>query len=194
MPANPNLFLGSRAASVYSHCIPGLFPAPGEASTSMTELKIFRRCFGYSAIIFACVFATTLPVLLRAPLPFPASRFHAEPVSIFLIATWQLLLVSPVVVAVINAIAWWTITKNRPSARRCAIAACTSLLIMSLPFFATDYVIVPGSVGFFAVLAFALVLSSVGITGIAVFVKYDAVSARNHLVAIQHHSIAPARS
>ena len=145
----------------------------------MPELKILRRCFGYSAIIFALIFATMLPVLLRAPLPHATPRFHAEPLGILLIAMRQWMLVMPPFVAVVNALAWWALTKNRSDARRWAIGACISFLVMSAPFFVADLVILPGTIAFIGVLVFALALSSLGMTGIAVFSRYDAIGTRN---------------
>ena len=146
----------------------------------MPELKILRNCFASATIVFAFVFATTVPVLLRSALPHATPSFHAEPVGILLIAMRELIVLMPPVIAIVNGLAWWTLATKRPSARYWAIGASASLLGMSLPFFIADLVILPGTVGFFGVLVLGLALSSIGITGLAVFGKLDALAASSH--------------
>ncbi len=143
----------------------------------MPELKILRRCFGYATILFAFTFATTLPVLLRIPLPHGTPRFHAGPAAILLVGMRELLLLMPPFVALVNAIAWYTLTARRPSAARWAVGACSSFLALSIPFFVASTEILPGTVAFAGVLLFALALSSIGITGIAYFARFNSLEA-----------------
>jgi hypothetical protein len=160
----------------------------------MPELKILRRCFAGASIVFAFVFATMLPALLRAPLPHATPRFHAEPVGILLIAMREMILVMPPFVAIVNGIAWWTLRNNLAATRRWAIGACSSFLVMSVPFFVADLVIQPGTVGFIGVLLFALALSSIGITGIAVFSNYGALAAQDLPAGRWNSPVAAIRS
>jgi len=136
-----------------------------------------------------------IPALLQAPTPHATPRFHAEPMGILLIVMRELMLVLPPIVAIVNGRAWWALTKQLSCARQWAIVACLSFLAMSLPFYVADLVILPGTLAFIGVSVFALVLSSLGFTGIAVFVKYDALGTRNlPLVESWNTSVAAMRS
>jgi uncharacterized membrane protein YozB (DUF420 family) len=144
----------------------------------MAELKILRRCFAYAAFVFALMFIATIPVLVRAPFPHTTSRFHAETLGILLIVMREMILLMPPLVAVVNGMAWWAAKNGRSSARHWAMAASTSFLILSLPFFVADVVMLQnslfGAAGLIGVFVFAMVLSSVGLTGLAVFSRYGA--------------------
>ena len=140
--------------------------------------KLLRNLFGYAAVISAGVFATMVPVLLRAPFPHATARFHAEPYGLLLIFMRELMMLAPPFVAVINAMAWLTLRKGSPSARPWAIAASISFLVLSVPFLVADVVILQyrltGLVGFSGVLFLFLALSSLGIAGVAAFAERDA--------------------
>lgn len=145
----------------------------------MPELhKFLRSCFGYAAIASSAVAITLVPVFLRAPFPHATSRFHAEPIQLLLIAMREMILLMPAVLAVASAMAWWTLRKGDPSARRWAIAASISSLVMSAPFLVADVAIVQysltGAVGFIGVLVFFVILLSLGVEGLATFSKRNA--------------------
>ncbi len=140
--------------------------------------KFLRSCFGYAAIASSAVAITLVPVFLRAPFPHATSRFHAEPIQLLLIAMREMILLMPAVLAVASAMAWWTLRKGGPSARRWAIAASISSLVMSAPFLVADVAIVQysltGAVGFIGVLVFFVILLSLGVEGLATFSKRNA--------------------
>jgi hypothetical protein len=140
--------------------------------------KLLRNLFGYAAIISAGVFATMVPVLLRAPFPHATARFHAEPYGLLLIAMRELIFVLPPVVAIVNGMAWLALRKDLQSARPWAIAASISFLVMSAPFFVADLVILQyhmaGIVEVGGVLLLFLALNSLGIVGVMAFGKRDA--------------------
>ena len=109
--------------------------------------KLLRSSFGYASIVSFAVFIALSPALLRAPLPHLTSRFHAEPVSLLLIAMRELILVMPAVMAITTGLAWWALRKGLPSARSRALAASLSCLVMSTPFLVADIAIVRYSLG-----------------------------------------------
>lgn len=140
--------------------------------------KLFCNCFGYVAIISSAVFITLLPVLLRSPLPHATPRFQADFLGLLLIFMREMILVAPPVVAVVNGMAWWSLRNGAPSARRWALAASLSSVVLSAPFLVADAVIVQysltGAVGFTGVLVLFLILFSLGFAGLAAFGKRDA--------------------
>ena len=137
--------------------------------------KLLRSGFGYAAIISSALFITLLPALLQSPLPHTTSRFHAEPFQLFLIAMRQLILLMPAVLAFAGGMAWWTLRIGSASARRWAIAASISSLVLSAPFFVADVAIVQysvaGVVGFTGVLVLSIAHLSLGIAGLVAFGK-----------------------
>jgi cytochrome bd-type quinol oxidase subunit 2 len=140
--------------------------------------KLLRSSFGYASIVSSAVFIALSPALLRAPLPHATSRFHAEPVSLLLIAMRELILVMPAVMAVMTGMAWWALRKGLPSARSRALAASISCLVMSTPFLVADVAIVSyslaGAVEFTGVLVLFVTLLSIGIAGLVAFRKRSA--------------------
>ena len=74
---------------------------------------------------------------------FPARHFSLsrEPIQLLLIAMREMILLMPAVLAVASAMAWWTLRRGGPSARRWAIAASISSLVMSAPFLVADVAI-----------------------------------------------------
>ncbi|WP_348264243.1 hypothetical protein P8935_06845 [Telmatobacter sp. DSM 110680] len=142
--------------------------------------KLLRNMFGYAAIISAGVFATMVPVLLRSPFPHATARFNADPYGLLLIFMRELIMLAPPFVTIVNAVAWLTLRKGSRSARPWAIAASISFLVLSAPFLVAGVVILQyhltGFVGFAGVLILFLILSAVGIAGVAAFAKRDAMS------------------
>lgn len=137
--------------------------------------RILRKCFAWSALIFFAVFAEMTPILLRSPLPHPIARFHAEPFDILLMVMRELILVMPAVAALTCAIAWRSLRDNAPAARHWSIVASTSLIVLSTPFFVADLTILRFYAGHtfdtIGVLALAVALFLIGITGLATFLK-----------------------
>ena len=140
--------------------------------------RFLRSCFGYAAIASSAVAITLMPAFLRAPFPHATSRFHAEPMQLLLIAMREMILLMPAVLALATGMAWWTLRKGAPSARRWAIAASISCLVMSAPFFVADVAIeqysLTGPVGFTGVLVLFVTLLTLGIEGLATFGKREA--------------------
>jgi hypothetical protein len=154
----------------------------------MSKLHTFlRSCFGYAAIASSAVALTLVPVFLSAPFPHATSRFHGEPVQLMLIAMREMILLMPAVVAIATGMAWWTLRKNRHSARRWAIAASASCLVMSAPFFVAGVAIaqysLTGAVGFIGVLVLFVLLFSLGVEGLATFAKRNAASVAPRVAA-----------
>lgn len=146
----------------------------------MTELKILRKCFAYSALVFAFVSLAMLPVLVNAPFPRATTRFHADPVGILLLVMRELILMLPPVLTLVNGMAWWAVRNSRPSARRWAMAASYFLLAFSLPFFVAVIVILQyalvGTIGTVGVFLSFLIYSGLGITGLAFFSRCEALA------------------
>ena len=142
--------------------------------------KLLRSSFGYASIVSSAVFIALSPALLQAPLPHTTPRFHADAVSLLLIAMRELILVMPAVMAVMTGLAWWALRKGLPSARSRALAASISCLVTSTPFLVADIAIVSysltGPVGFTGVLVLFVTLLSLGIAGLVAFSKRNAVT------------------
>jgi hypothetical protein len=137
--------------------------------------KLLRTSFGYASIVSSAVFIALTPFLLRAPLPHATARFHAEPVSLLLVAMREIILVMPAIMAVSTGLAWWALRKGLPSARTRALAASVSCLVMSTPFLVADVALVnyslAGPVEFTGVLVLFVTLVSLGVGGLVAFRK-----------------------
>ncbi len=135
--------------------------------------KLLRSSFGYASIVSFAVFIALSPFLLRAPLPHLTSRFHAEPLSLLLIAMRELMLVMPAILAITTGLAWWSLRKGLRSARSRALAASISCLVMSTPFLVADIAIVryslAGPVEIAGVLVLFVTLLSLGVAGLVCF-------------------------
>ena len=146
----------------------------------MTELKIVRKCFAYTAFVFALVFIATLPVLIQAPFPHATSRFHADPAGILLIVMRELILFIPPVLAIVNGLAWWAVRNGRRSARRLAMTSSTLFLVFSVPFFVADIVILQysltGTAGIVGVFVSSMIFSGIGMIGLAYFSRCEALT------------------
>ena len=144
----------------------------------MLKEQILRKAFAWSAIIFAGIFLEMSPILMRSPLPYPMASFHAQPFDIVLMLARELILIMPAVAAFACGMAWWTLRKNAPDARHWSILASVSMITLSTPFFVADFTLlryVSGrSYDFAGVLAVAVALCLIGITGVATFTR------RNH--------------
>jgi hypothetical protein len=137
----------------------------------MLEVNVLRRCFGYTAVIFAFVFVAILP-LCRISVRVP----HFDVAGPLLIASIILMTVLPAVLTVVNGTAWWMIRKGNPNARRWSIAASICLLLMSVPFFLTGGLMLhfgAARILLYQDLAGGFVLSALGIVGLTVFAQYD---------------------
>jgi hypothetical protein len=151
----------------------------------MLKLRRFLcACFGNFALVFIIVSITTVPRLFhyyhaRGILsPTPGAIYHNKPVSIFLIVLLITILVSPLLVAFLNGMAWWTVRKSETSARGWAIAASLSLILSSIPifgpgFFAWKYTPIEFLIGLFVIGA---ALMAIGIVGLVAFARRDAVA------------------
>jgi len=148
-----------------------------------TLRKLLASAFGTVALIATFIsVGTTFPLLLH---PF---HFH----SVFLrseltpwLRVWRLvltglvmlLLLSPPVLTGLYGMAWWTVRRAKPSARKWAIAASTAILVHSLPllvvlvYIARYYPIVHGGWWDLAILP-ALTLT-LGILGLVAFLPRD---------------------
>jgi hypothetical protein len=140
--------------------------------------KFLRRCFGYAAVASSGMAITLVPVFLRAPFPHTTSQFHTDPFQLLLIAMREIILLMPAVVAVVTAMAWWTLRKGSPLARRWAIAASISSLVLSAPFLDASIAIVQyslaGPLQFAGVLVLFVFLLSLGVAGLVAFRKRKA--------------------
>lgn len=145
----------------------------------MTEFKVMRLCFMYAAFIFGMLAIPTVPVLIQSPFPHATPYFHLDPLGMLLITMRQLILMLPPALSIVSGLAWWTLRKNRSSARRWAMAASSLFLVYSLPFFVADIVILEFSLaGAFAIIGVfvsALFFSAFGVTGLAFFSRYEVV-------------------
>src|SRR6476659_7236090 len=106
MTGPDGLIAGPYQALGYIHVHPWLSCTRRSEFPMPLMLKLLRNLFGYAAIIFAGVFATMVPVLLRAPFPHTTARFHAEPYGLLLIFMRELIMFTPPFVAIVNAMAW----------------------------------------------------------------------------------------
>lgn len=154
----------------------------------MTEIRILRRCFAYTAFVFALVFLATLPALIEAPFPHATSRFHADPIGLVLILMREMILFMPPALALVNGVAWWTVKHGRSSARRWAMASSSLFLLFSVPFFVADIVILQYAIattaGALGVFLSSLVFSGLGVTGLAYFTRCEALAPTQ--IAVHH--------
>jgi hypothetical protein len=157
--------------------------------------KILHKSFLWSAIVFAAIFLEMTPILMRSPLPHPIARFHAEPFDILLMAAREILLIMPAIAAFACAMAWWTRRNKASDARHWSILASTSMIVLSTPFFVTDFTLLhhftDRTFDFVGVLAFAVVLFLIGITGVATFSRRDPSPARVPARAPAMDALAP---
>lgn len=139
----------------------------------MTETRILRKLFAYTAFLFAMVFVFMLPIAIRAPFPHATSRTHFDLLGMILILMRETILFMPPVLAVVNGLAWWSVRNSHSSAHRWAMISSALFLVFSLPFFVADIVIVEYSMtGTFAIVGIllsSLVFSGIGISGLAFF-------------------------
>jgi hypothetical protein len=145
----------------------------------MLEVKILRRCFGYTAIMFGFVFVALLP-LCRMTVRMPPHLDFAGPV---LLATIVLMTVLPAVLTVVNGTAWWMIRKNNPSARSWAIAASICLLLMSVPFYLTGSLMLhynAARILLYQDLIAGIVLTSLGTVSLIAFAGYNGLDREVH--------------
>ena len=146
----------------------------------MAELKFLRRSFAYAAFVFALVSFAVIPALLHAPFPRATANFHADILGVTLIAMRQLILMLPPVLAVVSAMAWWTLRTNRASARLWALTGSSLFLIYSLPFFVAAISMIEyslaGAFPIIGVFVSSLFFSALGVTGLACFSRREALT------------------
>ncbi len=144
--------------------------------------KFLGVCYGYLAAIFLIASFGTIPGLLRMLREPHHPQAHIGPLlaawGSVLLALSRLVLAIPPVMAVLFAMAWWTIKTGKPSARRWALTSSIVFLSLNVPiYFLTYYLLahhmkgVPPS---FYIFNSAIV--AVGITGLAAFWRRDAAS------------------
>ena len=146
----------------------------------MNEIRILRKFFACTAVVFAIVSIAMVPAIIHAPFPRVTSNFHADPAGIFFISMGELISMMPPLIALANGVAWWAIKSSRRSARRWAKAASSLFLVYSVPFFVADILIMQyqlaSAVGTIGVFLSSLMFSGLGITGLAYFTRCEALT------------------
>jgi hypothetical protein len=101
--------------------------------------KFLRGCFGYLALLFLLISTSTIPSLFH---PFHEHRaaqlaidtdLPLELLHILLGVFQKLVLVMPLALGILYAIAWWTFSHGQRSARRWAIASSMAALLQGIP-------------------------------------------------------------
>jgi hypothetical protein len=151
----------------------------------MLKLRRFLcGCFGNFALIFIIVSTATVPRFYhfyhaRGILsPTPGAIHHNNPPSISTVVLLITILVSPLFVAFLNGMAWWTIKKGKTAARGWATAASLSLILSSIlvlapGFFAWKYTPIKLLMGSFVIGAAIMAL---GISGLVAFARRDSMA------------------
>jgi len=154
----------------------------------MTEIKILRKLFAYTAFVFVLVFVFMLPAIVRAPFPHATSRSHFDLIGAVLILMREAILFMPPVLAIVNGIAWWTLRNGRSSARQWALTSSALFLGFSVPFFVADTVILEysmtGTVAIIGIFLSSMLFSAIGITGLAFFSHSEALRP----ASVAHHA------
>lgn len=155
----------------------------------MLKLQRFLRgCFANVALVFFAVSVPILPALFRTSLPHARARFFTEPpalrsLGVLLIALQYLILLMPPLVAIVNSVAWWKLKHAERGARGWALAASISLLLLSAPLVAADFVLLTHPTvpkrGGSGVIILSLILLSIGLAGLVAFWKRGAPLASN---------------
>ena len=139
----------------------------------MTETRILRKLFAYTAFLFAMVFVFMFPIVIRAPFPHTSARAHFDLLGMILVLMRETILFMPLILALVNGIAWWSVRNARSSAHRWAMVSSALFLVFSLPFFVADIVIVEysmtGAVAIIGIFLSSLVFSGMGIAGLTFF-------------------------
>lgn len=148
-------------------------------------MRMFRRfmrvCFANAALIFLVVSIALVPAFFRSSFPRGAPSFHPE--SLFstslrflLRVLTVLIFVTPPVAALLNGMAWWTLRTGAPSARRWAMAASISFLVLGIPLLAADSAVLsyPVAGGFLGLFILTGALFLLGTAGLLAFARQDA--------------------
>ena len=108
----------------------------------LTLRKLLRACFANAALIYLVACSSLIPALFRMRasnreflLDAPRTPTLLENL-LGLLA--QLIFVLPVLLAVLNGMAWWTLRTGKKSARMWALAASISLLLTGIALLALD--------------------------------------------------------
>jgi hypothetical protein len=146
--------------------------------------KFLCACFGNLALVFILVSISTVSRLFHSYhargllSSTPGAIHHNKLLSIFLVVLLIIIRVLPPLVALLNGMAWWTVRKGKASGRGWAIAASLSLILLSIPifasgFFAWKYTPIKFLMGLFVIGASMMAF---GITGLVAFARSDAMA------------------
>jgi len=161
--------------------------------------KLLRVCFGNLSLVFLLVSLSTVPRAFR-PAHHHAHRavsavgsaiLSSKPLSIALLLLGKLILIMPLALAVVFAMAWWTLKNGKPSGRGWAIAASIAILVQSLPILlATFFALMHAALShFIGLLIFDGVALAIGVAGLIVFVPRSA-TAQTPVNAVKPAKIA----
>lgn len=98
--------------------------------------KFLYGCFGYATFLYFLASVLTVKGFVHSLFTGPLNRIHHQPslrmLAIVLAALSQLVRATPVILTVVNGMAWWTFKTGRPSARRWALTASASIVLASV--------------------------------------------------------------
>jgi hypothetical protein len=145
--------------------------------------KTMCRCFRFLAMVSLLVSFFSLFHLFRPFHPHELSHGTRSPaqsdllLSMFLHVLIIILRVTPVVLAFLYGMAWWTVKTAKPSGRGWAIAASLAILLLVFPFstvtyYAFFYAPAGSWIGFLIPIGVVLAL---GISGLVAFVPHDSI-------------------
>jgi len=108
----------------------------------LTVRKILRSCFAYAALIYLVASSSLIPVLYRSQAAnrefLSSAPRTATLIEQMLLLLSQLIFATPVILALLNGMAWWTLRTGKKSGRVWAIAASLSLVLSSIMLWLTD--------------------------------------------------------
>jgi hypothetical protein len=107
-----------------------------------TLRQILRTCFANAALIYLVASTSLIPVLYRMQASNREFLSNAPRTPTFteqmLLLLSQLIFATPVILALLNGMAWWTLRTGKKSGRVWAIAASLSLILSSTMLWLTD--------------------------------------------------------
>ena len=154
--------------------------------------QILHKCFPYAVVLFAAIFFTMLPLVLRSGALSLTSRFYAQSIwvklyGLMLIAMRELVVLTPPSAAMLYGTAWWALRKGAPRARRWAVWASASSLALCAPFVVGEVLIVRYSESWSLVATTGLCLlaafAAFGILGLVAFRERATLSAGSVRIA-----------
>ena len=141
-------------------------------------------CFRFIALVFLLASFSMISLLFRSPhptniMPDAQNPAHAHLLfSVVLHMLARLLRVTPIVLAFLYGMAWWTVSKGKPSGRGWAIAASLAMLFQLVPFLNVTYyawVYAPRGAWMGFLIVDGLVLA-IGIPGLVAFGRREAMA------------------